>query len=92
MFIGVFSKFKINGKSKISSISKIKKIIESKKKWTEKGLRDRDWGVNPHSKGEPFSSSVNLFILRAIAKRRRHLLIRRRTPKTVTSIKTKKII
>lgn len=40
------------------SISKIKKIIAIKKNWSENGLRGKDLGSKPHSKGEDFSRSI----------------------------------
>lgn len=49
------------GNSKAISISKTRKIILIKKKWREKGIRDLHLGSNPHSNGEDFSRSINLF-------------------------------
>lgn len=43
------------------SISKIRKIIEIKKNFKEKGIREREKGSNPHSKGDNFSLSRGLF-------------------------------
>lgn len=37
------------------SISKIKKITAIKKNFKEKGIRDKENGSNPHSKGDSFS-------------------------------------
>lgn len=51
----------IIGKIKIISTSKIKKIIAIKKNWIENGKRELFLGSNPHSKGEFFSLSKNVF-------------------------------
>lgn len=51
----------IIGKIKVISTSKIKKIMEIKKKWIEKGIREEFKGSNPHSKGEFFSRSIKIF-------------------------------
>lgn len=61
--IKILEKFKIIiiGKIKAISTSKIKKIIAIKKNRNEKGNREEDFGSNPHSKGDLFSRSVNLF-------------------------------
>lgn len=55
----------INGKGKIKviSISKIRNIKQTEKKCTEKEIRGLEKGSNPHSKGEGFSRSRNLWIL-----------------------------
>lgn len=50
------------GKIRAISTSKIKKIIAIKKKRIEKGKRDEFIGLNPHSKGESFSRSINFFL------------------------------
>lgn len=50
------------GKIKAISTSKIKKIIVIKKNRNEKGIREDDFGSNPHSKGELFSRSINVFL------------------------------
>lgn len=42
------------------SISKIKKIMAIKKNFKEKGIRDRENGSNPHSKGDNFSLFATL--------------------------------
>jgi len=47
------------------STSKIKKIIVTKKKRSEKGRRWLEFASNPHSKGEDFSRFILLFFLRA---------------------------
>jgi len=51
----------INGKSNAISTSKIRKITAIKKNCNEKGRREDDFGSNPHSKGEFFSRSENVF-------------------------------
>lgn len=51
----------IIGKIKAISTSKIKKITVIKKKCKEKGIRAEEFGSNPHSKGEHFSRSINVF-------------------------------
>lgn len=58
--ISKFEKFKIKiiGKIKAISTSKIKKIIVIKKKCKEKGIREDDFGSNPHSNGDLFSRSI----------------------------------
>jgi len=43
------------------SISKIKKIIAIRKNRIEKGIREVFLGSNPHSNGDLFSWSKNLF-------------------------------
>jgi hypothetical protein len=45
------------------STSKIKKIIPIMKNRRENGIRDKEKGSNPHSKGELFSRSSRLFFL-----------------------------
>lgn len=50
------------GKINTISTSKIKKITAIKKKCNENGIRDDLKGSNPHSKGEDFSRSMNLFL------------------------------
>lgn len=52
---------KIKGRRRVISISKIKKISLIKKNWILKGMRFKDNGSNPHSKGEDFSRSWNVF-------------------------------
>ena len=47
------------GKIKVISTSKIKKIIAIKKNRIEKGAREKYCGLNPHSKGDNFSRSLN---------------------------------
>jgi hypothetical protein len=51
----------IIGKIKAISTSKIKKIIAIKKNRIEKGIREEDRGLNPHSKGDNFSRSFFFF-------------------------------
>lgn len=51
----------IIGKIKAISTSKIKKITVIKKKCKENGIRADDLGSNPHSNGEHFSRSINVF-------------------------------
>lgn len=53
---------KIIGRIKAISTSKIKKIIEIKKNWREKGKREDLFGSNPHSKGDAFSRSNLVFL------------------------------
>lgn len=53
---------KISGINRVISTSKIKKITAIKKKWREKGIRADLLGSNPHSNGEDFSRSMNLFL------------------------------
>lgn len=50
------------GKTKIISMSKIKKIIEILKNRKEKGTRVKIFGSNPHSKGEVFSLSEKVIL------------------------------
>ena len=50
------------GISKVISTSKIKKITAIKKNCKEKGKRAVFLGSNPHSNGEAFSRSINLFL------------------------------
>lgn len=45
----------ISGINKVISISKIRKIRLIIKNWILKGVRFKDRGSNPHSKGEDFS-------------------------------------
>ena len=45
------------GKTRINSTSKIRKIIAIKKNRIEKGRREINLGVNPHSNGLNFSRS-----------------------------------
>ena len=49
------------GKSNVISTSKIKKITAIKKNRSEKGKRAVPLGSNPHSNGEFFSRSDNVF-------------------------------
>jgi len=51
----------ISGNSKVISTSKIKKITAIRKNWSEKGIRADDFGSNPHSNGDLFSRSINVF-------------------------------
>lgn len=54
----------IIGKINAISTSKIKKIIAIKKNRIEKGRREEERGLNPHSNGESFSCSINDFFLK----------------------------
>lgn len=56
-----------NGIRSTISISKIIKIIPSKKNRREKGIRALFLGSNPHSNGEDFSRSLRDRVLRAQA-------------------------
>lgn len=58
----------INGINKVISTSKIKKITAIKKNWSENGSRADDFGSNPHSNGEFFSRSENVFFDKIDAK------------------------
>lgn len=72
MFHEVESRFSSKsgiGSKMVISTSKIKKIIPIIKKRREKGIRDRENGSNPHSKGELFSRSRVVFLLRIEAKK-----------------------
>jgi hypothetical protein len=57
------------GRRIVISTSKIKKIMAIIKKRREKGIRDREKGANPHSKGEVFSRSIKAFFLKSVAVR-----------------------
>lgn len=61
----MLEKFKviIIGRIKAISTSKIKKIIAIKKNRIEKGRREEDKGLKPHSNGESFSCSIKDFFL-----------------------------
>lgn len=50
-----------NGRRRVISTSKIKKITAIKKNRREKGSRADPLGSNPHSNGEFFSRSVTVF-------------------------------
>lgn len=52
---------KIKGINKVISTSKIKKITAIKKNCNENGIRAEDFGSKPHSKGDLFSRSENVF-------------------------------
>lgn len=52
---------KIKGISNVISISKIKKIRLIIKNWILKGIRFGDNGSKPHSNGDDFSRSWNVF-------------------------------
>ena len=56
-------KFKINGRMIEISISKIKKIIVIKQKFSENGIRDLLNGSNPHSNGADLLKLNFIFIL-----------------------------
>lgn len=49
------------GKRRVISTSKIKKITAIRKNWRENGIRADDLGSNPHSNGDLFSRSANVF-------------------------------
>lgn len=51
------------GRRRVISISKIKNINLTEKKWIENLIRGFEKGSNPHSKGEDFSRSRALWIL-----------------------------
>lgn len=68
-------KIKGIGIIKVISTSKIRKITAIKKNCIEKGAREKNCGLKPHSKGEIFSRSMNDFfpireLIRIIAKDR----------------------
>jgi hypothetical protein len=48
------------------SISKTIKIIANKKKRIENGIRALWFGSNPHSNGDDFSRSFNVFIVNKV--------------------------
>lgn len=56
-----------NGNRRVISTSKIKKITAIKKNWSENGIRADDFGSNPHSKGDLFSRSINVFFEMIVA-------------------------
>lgn len=56
------------GNNKAISISKIRKITAIKKNWILNGIRVEFIGSNPHSNGEFFSRSINLFFDKILAK------------------------
>lgn len=58
------------GINKAISISKTKKTTARTKKRREKGTRALPLGSNPHSKGDLFSRSLNLFIDKIIPAKR----------------------
>lgn len=49
------------GSNRVISISKIRKIMDTRKNWTLKGSRFNDCGSNPHSNGDDFSRLNNDF-------------------------------
>lgn len=51
----------MRGRSRVISTSKIRKITAIKKNCREKGIRAEDLGSNPHSNGDLFSRSINVF-------------------------------
>lgn len=51
----------IRGNSRVISTSKIRKITAIRKNWRENGIRADDFGSNPHSNGDLFSRSINVF-------------------------------
>ena len=60
------NRFVMEGRIKVNSISKIRKIMAMRKNWIEKGKRADLIGSNPHSKGEGFSRSLNSFFANRI--------------------------
>ncbi len=50
------------GKSKINSTSNTKNTRAIKKKRKDKGVRGKDLGIKPHSKGLDFSESIRDFL------------------------------
>ena len=80
--------FKIigNGRIKVISISKIKKIIAIRKNLIEKGRRAELLGANPHSKGEGLLRLVISFL------NNKELIIIKIVGKIVTKIRANKII
>lgn len=55
-------RMEMEGRRRAISTSKIKKIIAIRKNCTLKGMRAELIGSNPHSNGEFFSRSVNVFL------------------------------
>lgn len=51
------------GRIRAISISKIRKIIEIKKKLIENGIRDEHIASKPHSNDDLFSRSIESFLL-----------------------------
>lgn len=51
-------KIKGIGIIRVISTSKIRKITAVKKNCIENGAREKNWGLNPHSKGDNFSRSL----------------------------------
>lgn len=60
-------KIMIIGNSKAISTSKIRKITAIKKNCNLKGSRAESIGSKPHSKGELFSRSINVFFDKILA-------------------------
>lgn len=58
----------MRGNNKVISTSKIKKITAIRKNWSEKGIRAEDFGSNPHSNGDLFSRSINVFFEMILAR------------------------
>lgn len=56
-----------SGNRRVISTSKIKKITAIRKNWREKGIRAVDLGSKPHSKGDLFSRSINVFFEMIVA-------------------------
>jgi hypothetical protein len=54
---------KRNGYNRISSMSKIRNKRATRKNWMEKGIRKKNLGLNPHSKGLHFSNIKIDFLL-----------------------------
>lgn len=65
------------GRSKITSISNIKKMTASKKNRRENGIRADLLGSNPHSNGEVFSRSLRARVFRNQASANTKAVIRR---------------
>lgn len=49
------------GSSRVISTSKIRKITAIRKNCRENGIRAEDFGSKPHSNGDLFSRSMNVF-------------------------------
>jgi len=61
IFIGALIRMRGAGRSSVISTSKIKKMTATKKNRREKGRRADLLGSKPHSKGEIFSRSREVF-------------------------------
>lgn len=73
------------GRRMAISTSKIKKIIAIIKNRKEKGIREFEKGSNPHSNGEDFSRSINVFFLTVLA----IIIIIKAKPRIIVKIKNK---